>query len=116
MTASSQTDTNKICLPYETAKKIAIDLASGDSAKAELQATKEVLSMTEKKVVYKDSIITTYQQKELNYQTQIVFYKEKERIYNDRIVLLETRNRNLKLSVGVLGGTTLLAAILIPLL
>ena len=49
--AFSQAGTDKICFPVETAKKIAVDLARGDSAIAELTLTKEVLKTTEEVVV-----------------------------------------------------------------
>lgn len=116
LTAFSQTDTSKICLSHEVVTKIAIDLVSGDSAKAELKETKELLTLTEQKVSLKDSIITTYETKETNYKNQIHYYKEKERIYVDRIGVLENKNRNLKLAVKALGGTTIICGLLVILL
>lgn len=116
LTAFSQADTSKICLSPETAKKIAIDLLSGDSAKAELKETKELLILTEQKVSLKDSIIVTHEAKEINYKNQIFYYQEKERIYVDRIGVLENKNRNLKLAVKALGGTTFICGLLVILL
>lgn len=116
LTAFSQTDTSKICLSHEIATKIAIDIVSGDSAKAELKETKELLLLTEQKVSLKDSIIATHQAKETNYKNQIFYYQEKERLYVDRIGVLENKNRNLKLAVKALGGTTIICGLLVILL
>ena len=53
------------------------DLISGDSAKATLKLTEAQLIETEKKVLLKDSVITTLRAKESNYQTIIDSEKQK---------------------------------------
>lgn len=53
------------------------DIIGGDSAKAQLKLTEEELSETQKKVFFKDSIITTLRLKETNYQTIIDGEKQK---------------------------------------
>jgi hypothetical protein len=53
------------------------DVISGDSAKAMLKITEAQLIETEKKVILKDGIITSYQQKEQNYITIIDSEKQK---------------------------------------
>lgn len=77
--AFSQTDTSKTekCFPIPVVKQIMKDLLSGDSAKAQLKLTEVQLVDTEKKVILKDSIITTLRTKESNYQTIIDSEKQK---------------------------------------
>lgn len=53
------------------------DLLSGDSAKAQLKLTEVQLEQTEKKVILKDSIITTLRAKETNYLTMLDSEKKK---------------------------------------
>ena len=47
------------------------DLVKGDSALALLKVKEDQLALTEKKVVIKDSIISLYKSKELNYLSQV---------------------------------------------
>jgi hypothetical protein len=65
------------------------DLLVGDSAKAELKLTEAQLVQTEKKVVLKDSVITTLRLKEVDYLTIIDAEKEKFRIVEDYSKKLE---------------------------
>ena len=51
-----------IKLPVNVAKQIVKDLVSGDSAKAELKLCNENVTLLEKKVVLKDSIISGHKQ------------------------------------------------------
>ena len=67
----SQTDTSKVCLPYQTAKKVAIDLIEGDRAKQELSLTKEVLNLTNTKVDTQEAVITELRNKEEIYLNQL---------------------------------------------
>ena len=120
--AFSQTGTDKICFPVETAKKIAVDLARGDSAIAELTLTKEVLKTTEEVVVQKDNIINTYKEKVDNFSKQIVAYKAKEFQYQDMVTGLESDNKKLnrkllfsKVSTGVVGAAGLIVVLLLAL-
>jgi len=89
--AFSQTDTssNLKCFPIPVVKQIMKDLLVGDSAKAELKLTEAQLVQTEKKVVLKDSVITTLRLKEVNYLTIIDAEKEKFRIVEDYSKKLE---------------------------
>ena len=50
---------------------IAKDLIKGDSAIALLKVKEDQLSLTEKKVAAKDSVINIYKRKELNYLSQV---------------------------------------------
>ena len=55
----------------ETARKVAVDLLQGDSAKAELAITQDLLKQTEAKVAAQDTIIKSYVIKTDVYQQQI---------------------------------------------
>jgi hypothetical protein len=59
------------------------DLISGDSAKNLLKLTEEQLKETEKKVSFKDSIITTMQIKEVNFNKIIGAEREKFKVQED---------------------------------
>ena len=68
----SQTDIQKnnlVCLDTTIARRIAIDLVSGDECKSELTLVKNNLILTQYKVKLKDSIIDKMEEKEydLNY-------------------------------------------------
>ncbi len=67
----SQTDTNKICFPYNTAKRIAIDLVKGDSAIAELKYTHTLVEQYKQSLVERDSVIDTYRTKTATYIQEI---------------------------------------------
>jgi len=73
LTAFSQTDTSKKTksFPIPVVKQIMKDLLSGDEAKAQLKLSDSLLTMTEKKVELKDSVIIAMQTKEINYLTLI---------------------------------------------
>ena len=60
-----------IHLPYSVAKQIAKELVGCDSTKAILELTKEQLTLTENKVVLKDSIISGHVQKGIMYEERI---------------------------------------------
>ena len=65
----AQQDTIKI--PSPVAKQIVKDLVSGDSAKAELKLCNENITLLEKKVTLKDSIISGHVQKGMLYEERI---------------------------------------------
>jgi hypothetical protein len=67
----SQTDTNKICFPYPTAKRIAIDLVKGDSAVAELKHTHTLVAQYKRSIVERDSVINSYRTKTSTYIQEI---------------------------------------------
>lgn len=111
LTASSQTVTNKtidtckVVLSCETARKIAVDLVQGDSAKAELGLTQELLKQTEQKVVAQDTIIKSYVVKTQVYEQQINLYTEKEEKYKQVVFGLQEDKRKLKTGIKILGVT-----------
>ncbi len=91
LTVFSQTDTstNVKCFPIPVVRQIMKDVISGDSAKAQLKLTEEMLSETEKKVVMKDSVIITLRMKETNYLTMIDAEKQKFQIQENYSKKLE---------------------------
>ena len=74
-------DTTPILIPAYVAKQIMFDLVSGDSAKEGLKLAHTLLSIVEKKVILKDSLINSMNTKNQVYANQILLYKEKEKQY-----------------------------------
>jgi hypothetical protein len=111
LTSFSQKDTNKICFPYSTAKKIAIDLVKGDSAIAELKVVNKLVWQLNEKIDTQDSIIKLYVVKEQNYISQIDNY-DKILVKKDEIITglegdvatLSRKNNRLKKGIKWLGG------------
>ena len=85
-------DTTTICIPYNVAKQIALDLNRLDSLTAVHKLTITELFQTQKKVDVQGIIITTMEQKEKNYELQIE--KEKE-----KFGIVETQNQDLRKEV-----------------
>lgn len=90
------------------------DVLSGDSAKAQLKLTEQQLIETEKKIFFKDSIITTLRLKENNYLTIIDAEKQKFDIMEKYSKKLEWDLKKEKvkgkfksfLGVGIIGALT----------
>jgi hypothetical protein len=75
----SQTDiqkSNLVCIDTTIARRIAIDLVSGDECKSELVLVKSNLMLTEYKVKLKDSIINKLEEKE--YDLNLIISKKDE--------------------------------------
>ena len=87
--SQKDTTTNTKTFSIPVVRLIMKDLLSGDSAKAQLRVTEIQLNETEKKVYFKDSIITTLRLKESNYQTIINAEKEKFQIVENYSKKLE---------------------------
>jgi len=107
-----------IKMSTSTARRVAKDLVICDSTKAMLELTKEQLSLTEQKVVLKDSIISNHVNKGLLYETRIQNEQDKFKIQGMWVEDLRKQNKKLKanltftkivLSVA-LGGLILLSA------
>ena len=103
-------DTIKI--PTPVAKQIVKDLILGDSAKTELVLIKTQLSLTEQKVILKDTIISLHNQKGIMYEDRIKNEQAKFDTQNLFIKDLQKQNKKLKVkltftqiaSSAVLGG------------
>jgi len=85
-----------IKLPYSVAKQVAKDLISGDSAKAELGLAQEQLTLTNKVVVLKDSIISGYVQKCDIYDQRITNEQSKFKVQGQYASQLEKSVKKLK--------------------
>jgi len=92
-------------LPCETARKVAVDLLQGDSTKAELAITQDLLKQTEAKVAAQDTIIKSYVIKTDVYQQQINLYDQKEVKYKEVVYGLQEDKRKLKTGIKILGVT-----------
>ena len=110
-TIFSQKDTSKICFDYKVAKQIAIDIARGDSAIAELKVTNKLVNQLNEKIFEQDSIIKIYIKKDENYISQVKDYakiKEEQSVMitglEKDIVNLTEKNNNLKKGIKWLGG------------
>lgn len=90
-------DTIKI--PAPVAKQIVLDLISGDSAKAELGLTQQQLTLTNKVVVLKDSIISNYIQKCNIYDERITNEQAKFNVQGLYVNQLEKSNKKLKVKL-----------------
>jgi hypothetical protein len=107
-------DTIKITTPE--AKQIVKDLVSGDSAKAELKLSTENITLLEKKVILKDSIISGYVQKDIMYEERIKNEQLKFDTQQKWIEQLRKDNKKLKVKLrfiqitgtAIIGGLTYL--------
>lgn len=112
-------DTTQICFDVETAKQIAKDLISGDSAKEILKFTEQQLSETEKKVFVKDSIITKLNESVSNYEVIVNDQKNKYELADKENRKLNIQIKKMKfitkLKSYVGGGLLGIAALIIIL-
>lgn len=115
LTAFSQnvTVSKVVCFPDSMAKKIAVDLVKGDSAKAELKETQKLVKHYEELNQYNQNMVSAYGKKVEMYSDQIDLYKSKETQYINIQTGLEAsvkkykkRNSFLRITVGVLTVTT----------
>jgi len=96
-TTTQAQDTIKI--PAPVAKQIVLDLISGDSAKAELGLVQQQLTLTNKVVVLKDSIISSYIQKCNIYDERITNEQAKFNVQGLYVNQLEKSNKKLKVKL-----------------
>lgn len=92
-------DTIKI--PAPVAKQIVLDLVSGDSAKAELGLVQQQLTLTNKVVVLKDSIISGYIQKCDIYDQRITNEQSKFKVQDQYASQLEKSVKKLKAKLTI---------------
>jgi hypothetical protein len=96
ITSKSQ-DTIKI--PVPAARQIAKDLAICDSVKAVHELTKAQLLLTEDKVILKDSVISSFKNKCIIYDTMLANEKEKFNVQGEWVKDLRKENKKLKVKV-----------------
>jgi hypothetical protein len=107
-TIAKAQDTVKI--PTSIAKQIAKELVECDSVKAIHELTKEQLTLTEQKVVLKDSIISNHVQKGIMYEERIK--NEQLKFETQGKFVDELRKQNKKLKVKVLYTKISMGAII----
>ena len=90
-------DTIKI--PTPAARQIAKDLTVCDSVKAVHELTVKQLTLTEDKVVLKDSIISSYKEKCVMYDTMLVNEQKKFEVQGRWVEDLRKENKKLKVKV-----------------
>ena len=95
----AQTQQDTIKLPVTVAKQIVKDLVSGDSAKAELKLCNENITLLEKKVILKDSIISGHVQKGIMYEDRIKNEQLKFETQGKWIKDLQKQNKRLKVKL-----------------
>jgi len=110
-TIFSQKDTSKICFDYKVAKQIALDLTKGDSARAELKITKDLVGQLNGKIAEQDSVIKIYIKKDTNYLSQVKNYadiQEKQSVVitglEKDVANLTDKNNNLKKGLRWVAG------------
>jgi hypothetical protein len=90
-------DTIKI--PVPAARQIAKDLTICDSVKAVHEFTVKQLTLTEDKVVLKDSIISSFKEKCIMYDTMLVNEQKKFEVQGRWVEDLRKENKKLKVKV-----------------
>jgi len=104
-----------ICLPSKVAKEIIIDLEKGKAFEQENQVLKSNITLLETSIQYKDTLISSYQEKESIYQTQINSYQKIDSLYIKQLQEKEeeiTRHKKEK-KLGLGGATLVIIAILL---
>jgi len=102
------TDTTKIALPVNIAKKIALDLISYDSLKNQYDVTQNILELNERKCMMKDTLIKSLSIENKIYSQQITLYKDKEQQYTDYNNTLKNDINKLKLKNKLTSGVGIL--------
>jgi hypothetical protein len=87
---------DSVCIPYPVAKQITQDLISGDSAKAELGLITQQLTLTEQKVLLKDSVINTNIEKNIICEERIKNEQLKYEIQGRWVEDLRKQNKELQ--------------------
>jgi hypothetical protein len=102
----SQIDTNKICFPYPTAKRIAIDLVKGDSAIAELKYTHILMEQYRKSLVERDSVIKIYRDKTSTYVQELSLRDTTISLQKYMVAELKSDNENKQKQLDIYRATT----------
>ena len=100
-----------MCIDYNVARQIAIDLVKGDSALTELSKTSELVDQLTFKITQQDSIIKVYKDKDINCLSQIDSYNKIQEQHNLMVTGLEKdveslkkTNKNLRKTTTFLGA------------
>ncbi len=111
LTAFSQIDTSKVCIPTHKARLIAADLLRGDSAIAELKSSQFIIKQLRTKLEVKENIINTYVVLDQKNDKIMEAYRQKEDKYEYIVAGLERDVKRYKRRVKILGVTCGVAAI-----
>lgn len=86
-------------------------MVQGDSVKAELTQTKQILQVTQDKVKAQDTIIVSFEKKDILHKSEVQILELKEEIYKEKIKELKStndglvrKNNRLKTTAQILGG------------
>ena len=104
----SQTDTTRVTLPIEIARKVAVDLVEGDLAKEQVDTLTKVVSVQQEMILGQSAQISALEG-QIETQKLLLNYSEAESL--DRLRAVEDLNRQLqrqqRLSTGLrIGGVT----------
>jgi hypothetical protein len=113
------TDSSLVVLPEPIARAVIKDLLLGDASKKELDATIIKLSLVEKKVVLKDSVITSLELQLQNLKTADIERKQQLDKYDKMTNQLETdlkKEAAVKRLYQASSGVLMAAALLLGLL
>ena len=107
----SQSDTNKICIPYSVAQKIAIELIQKDSLQSELKETQLILKESQNKIRLQDSVMISFERREIEHKSEVKVFEEKEKTNIGKIEELTEdnnklirKNKRIKTTAQILGG------------
>jgi hypothetical protein len=107
----SQQGTNKVCLPSNVAKQVAVDLTRCDSIKDELRHTSFLLTLYKQKTIKQDTLLLFYRNRKqtsdsiigaYQYQTQQYISLNKQ-LVNEKQQLADKITTQ-RYTIGVLGG------------
>ena len=120
-TSISQTDTQSdsiICVSKWLMHKVIQDLEIGDLAKEQIVIERQIHKTLEKQLSIKDTIISSYKQKESNFQSEMDVISEVIRLKDDQIVVAKDETKHYKKQRNLFGmgsGGIILLIILIVL-
>lgn len=109
----SQTDTTRITLSVDVARKVAADLVEGDFAKKQVDILKEVVTLQQEVIGGQTTQISVLEE-QVEAQKLLLTYSEAESL--DRLQAIEDLNKRLRkqqsLSTGLrIGGVTLVVGL-----
>jgi TolA-binding protein len=99
-----KTDTTKICFPVEVGRQILIDLNECDKNKELLKLSNLQIGELENKVIQKDNIIQSLEQKDSLNSVIVIKTEEKFNIVNDENLKLRKEIKTIKTKRTIIEG------------
>lgn len=99
-----KTDTTKICFPVEVGRQILIDLNECDKNKELLNLSDLQINELENKVIQKDNIIQSLEQKDSLNSVIVIKTEEKFNIVNDENLKLRKEIKTIKTKRTIIEG------------